>query len=384
MKRKLIGLLRDYQVALRKHLRKRSALSLKVAQALGRDAASLGMETLDLARVHEHALMEVLATYSPTSGDQVFRDAGTFFAEVITPIEKTHRTAREANAKLSRMNETLRQRAAGLAASNRRLTAEIVHRKAAEEALRKSELHHSKLLRQSRLMQEQLRHLSRQLLFAHEEERKTISRELHDEIAQTLTGINVQLAGLTTAATLNAKELRRKVASTQRLVERSVHIVHRFARELRPSVLDDLGLIPALHSYVKTFSKRTRIRVRLRIFAGVEQLDGAKRTVLYRVVQESLTNVSRHAHASDVEISIEKATGSVRMRIKDNGKSFPVESGLHATKNKRLGLLGMRERVEMVGGIFGVESAPGQGTTVSVQIPFRGRKWNVPERTRLR
>jgi len=371
MKPKLTRLLRQYQTALRNHVTQKSGSNLETARALGRDAVSLGMETLDVARVHEQALMEVVANYTPGAGDGIFRRAGTFFAETITPIETTHRTAREANARLSRLNESLRERAVELAASNRRLKQEIVQRKAAEEALKKSERHYSELLQQSRQMQEQLRRLSHQLLSAQEEERKTISRELHDEIAQTLTGINVQLGTLKAAATLNTKDLEKRITTTQRLVEKSVLIVHKFARDLRPSVLDDLGLIPALHSYVKTFSKRTRIWIRLRIFAGVEQLDAVKRTVLYRVAQESLTNVARHARATHVEMCIEKISDSVQMQIKDNGKSFLVQRTLDAKKNNRLGLLGMRERVEMVGGRFSIESAPGKGTMIEVQIPFR-------------
>jgi signal transduction histidine kinase len=373
-KPKLTGLLRRYPAALRKHLTRKSASSLETARALGRDAVSLGLETLDVARIHEQALMNVVSSYSPGEGDGIFRRAGIFFAEAVTPIEKTHRTAREANAHLSQLNESLRQRAVDLDASNRQLKQEIIQRKAMEEALRKSEQHYSELLQQSRQMQEQLRHLSHQLLSAQEEERKTISRELHDEIAQTLTGINVQLGTLKTAAALDTKDLQNKITSTQRLVEKSVKIVHKFARELRPSVLDDLGLIPALHSYVKSFSQRTHIRIRLRIFAGVEQLDAAKRTVLYRVAQESLTNVARHARATQVEMCIEKLPTAVHMEIKDDGKSFLVEQTLHAKKNNRLGLLGMRERVEMVGGRFNIESAPGQGTTIEVQIPFRHRR----------
>jgi two-component system sensor histidine kinase DegS len=108
----------------------------------------------------------------------------------------------------------------------------------------------------------------------------------------------------------------------------------------------------------------------LKAFAGVEQLDIAKRTVLYRVAQEALTNVSRHAQASRVEVSIQKLPDSVCMKIKDDGKSFQVDRVLHGKGSKRLGLLGMRERLEMVGGHFGVESVQGKGTTVIAQIPF--------------
>jgi len=221
-------------------------------------------------------------------------------------------------------------------------------------------------------LQGQLRLLSRQLLLAQEEERKKISRELHDEIAQTLTGINVRLAALKTEATTNTKGLQGKISSTQRMVERSVDIVHRFARELRPMVLDDLGVIPALHSFMKGFTKRTGIHVHFTACTSdrIEQLDTVTRTVLYRVAQEALTNVSRHAHASRVDVSIQKLPRAVGLTIQDNGRSFQVERVLHAKRNKRLGLLGMRERVEMVGGRLRVESAPGQGTTIHAEVPF--------------
>jgi signal transduction histidine kinase len=329
------------------------------------------LETLDLARIHEQALITlVLPSYSPGTRDAMVRRAGAFFAEAITPIEKTHRTAREANVRLNQMIETLNRRSADLNDSNRQLKQEIAQRKSVEESLRKSEQHYSQLLEQSQHMQEQLRLLSRQLLLAQEEERKKISRELHDEIAQTLTGINVRLATLKTEATVNTKGLQNKISRTQRMVEKSVDIVHRFARELRPTVLDDLGLIPALHSFVKNFSKQTRIHIRLTVFAEVEKLDNAKRTVLYRVAQEALTNVARHAQASRVDVSIRKLLGAVRMKIKDNGKSFKAQRVMHSKRNIRLGLIGMRERVEMVGGRFSVESAPGKGTTIRAQIPF--------------
>jgi signal transduction histidine kinase len=375
MKRKLTGLSRRYVAALRSYLKRGPRASLQPAQRLGRRAMTIGLETLDLARIHEQALIAlVLPSDSPGTRDAMARRAGTFFAEAITPIEKTHRTAREANAHFGQLHQTLRQRSEDLAVSNRQLKREILQRKDVEESLRKSERHYNQLLVQSWDMQEQLRHLTRQLLMAQEEERKKISRELHDEIAQTLTGINVQLATLKTEATTNIKGLRKKIARTQRMVEKSVDIVHRFARELRPTVLDDLGLIPALHSFVKSLAKRTGIHIHLTVFAAVEKLAGDKRTVLYRVAQEALTNVARHAQASLVDLSIVKLPDSICMKIRDDGKSFQVDRMLNAKKNKRLGLLGMRERVEMVGGSFRVESAPGKGTTIRAQIPFTNGK----------
>jgi signal transduction histidine kinase len=276
------------------------------------------------------------------------------------------------DAHVSQLNRSLRQRTVELAASNRELKQEIVRRKSAEEALRRSEQHYRQLLEQSRHMQAQLRLLSRQLLSAQEEERKKISRELHDVIAQTLTSINVRLTTLKKEAAANTRGLERNIERTQQLVEKSVDIVHRFARELRPTVLDDVGLIPALQSFVKEFTKRTGIRIHFTTitFARLKQLDGDKRTVLYRVAQEALTNVARHAQASRAEVKIRKLDGNVCMRIKDNGKGFPAEHLLHGKKKNRLGLLGMRERVEMVRGKFTIQSEPGKGTTILAQLPL--------------
>jgi PAS domain S-box-containing protein len=266
-----------------------------------------------------------------------------------------------------------------LAASNRKLEKAIDQRQVVEKSLKQSEQHQLQLLEHSHRLQEQLRQLSRQMLSTQEEERREISRELHDVIAQTLTSINVRLAALKKEAATNTNGLDRSITRTQRLVEKSVDIVHQFARELRPAVLDDLGLIPALHSFVKIFSKRTKILVHLKAFAAVEQLDIAKRTVLFRVAQEALTNVARHAHASRVEVTIKKLPEGICMKIKDDGKSFQVDRvlNLNSKGRKRLGLLGMRERVEMVGGRFGIESVMGEGTTVIAQIPLgKPGGWN--------
>ena len=377
MKRKLRNLSLRYQAALRTHLKQGRQASLDSARGLGSQALATGLQTLDLAKLHEQTLVtEVLPACRARKRAALIRQAGIFFAAAITPIEKTQRSAREATVQLKTFIETLSQRTVELAASNLELSLEITHRKAVEEKLRKSERHYSQLLEQSDRMQEQLRRLSRQILSAQEDERKQISRELHDVIAQTLTGINVRLAALKKEAAINTKGLDRNIARTQRLVEESVNIVHRFARELRPAVLDDLGLIPALHSFMKNFTARTGVRTRLTAFAGVEQLDTAKRTVLFRVAQEALTNVARHAQASRVEVSIQKLPDCIGMEISDDGKSFSVQRVMHSRSSKHLGLLGMRERLEMVGGRFSIESTPGNGTVIEGRIPLRKVRGN--------
>ncbi len=371
MKSRLFQLSRRYQDALRTQVKQGRKASLAAARGVGSQALAAGLQTLDLAKLHEQTLVAELLPGVPVGKRAgLIKQAGVFFAEAVLSLEQPRASTQEAADHLRKIIETLSQRTVELAASNLELGLEVVQRKAAEAALKKSERHYSDLLAKSDQLQEQLRQLSRQILSAQEEERLEISRELHDVIAQTLTGINVRLAALSKAAAANTKGLDRNIARTQRLVEKSVEIVHRFARELRPAVLDDLGLIPALHSFMKNFTARTGVRTHLTAFAGVEALETARRTVLFRVAQEALTNVARHAKASRVEVNIQKAPDGICMQVKDDGKSFQVERTLHANGGKRLGLLGMRERLEMVGGKFHVESAPGQGTTITAQIPF--------------
>jgi len=135
-------------------------------------------------------------------------------------------------------------------------------------------------------------------------------------------------------------------------------------------VLDDMGLIPALHTFLKGFQEETGIKTSLSAFAAVEHLNSDKRTVLYRVAQEAVTNVARHAQATRVAVSIDKLDGAVCMKIKDNGKGLPAENVRKGKKTQRLGLLGMSERLEMVGGSFAIESLPDEGTAVTARIPF--------------
>jgi len=329
-------LARRYQAALSLHIKQGSAASLHTALRLGHLAVAMKLDTLDLAMMHEQALItEALPVNSAAARNRIIDRAGKFFIEAIIPIEETHSLSLDANHHLVRLNKALCQSTQDLASSNRQLKQEVARRRVVEETLRQSEQHSNLLLEQSRLQQEQLRRLSRRIMSAQEEERKRISRELHDVIAQMLTGINVRLATLKIEASSNAGGLSKKISSTQRLVEKSVDIVHRFARELRPAVLDDLGLIPALHSFMKSYSKETGILISLKAFAGVEKLSSAKRTVLYRVAHEALANVTRHAQASQVEVNIQKLPNAVCMDISDNGKGFEPKRVLLVNKCKR-------------------------------------------------
>ena len=264
---------------------------------------------------------------------------------------------------------TVRKLAEDMSLRNVKLDLEITRRKIVEEDLRANRRAQSRLLRQSRLQQKHLRDLSHAILHAQEEERKRISRELHDVIAQSLVGINVHLALLAQGNIASPETLQQQISNTQMLVEKTMKIVHDFARELRPTMLDDLGLIPALQAYMKQFMEDTGIRVSLKAFAKIDQSTIMVRTVLYRIAQEALTNVARHAKASHVEVSIESVGDVIRMTIKDDGQGFKVSAKVGSRNIKRLGLIGMRERAEMIGGSLQVDSTPGGPTTLLVEIP---------------
>lgn len=360
-----------YLKELRAHLAKKTVGNGDRAQGMGRAALNDGLVALDIALMHEKAMATLASSFDFTGGpDDSLSRAGYFFTQALIPIEAAQRATRESNRLLTQRNDTLVQHTAALAKANARLEREVARRKAGEAAILQGKAQYETLFAESQIMQGKLRQLTRQIISAQEEERKQISRELHDEVVQTLVGINVQLAALGKSAAAGAKSLKSKIVRTQHLVARSVNEVHRFARELRPAVLDDLGLIPALLAYSKSVTARKKLKIRLTAFAGVEALTNTRRTVLFRVAQEALTNVIRHARATRVEIVISQIPDAIRMEIADNGKSFSVEAVLKSRAHKRLGLLGMRERIEMVGGELTVQSVPGIGTTVRAEIPF--------------
>ena len=232
MKQKLTGLSQRYVTALRKHLEQGPRASLQPALGLGRRAVVLGLETLELARIHERAIV----TLEAASGkDGIQKRAEIFFTEATIPIVETHRVARQSKIQLNRLNEKLGRRTVELAATNRLLQRGIVRRKSVETALKISAIHYTKLLKDSLQLQAGLRQLTHQVLAAQEDERRKISRELQDEIAQTLLGINVRLLTLKQEARTNTKGLKNEIASTQRLVLKSAKSVRRVARQFGSS-----------------------------------------------------------------------------------------------------------------------------------------------------
>jgi len=230
MKQERSRLSQRYVAALRQHLKSGPGANLQPALRLGRQAVGLRLETLELARIHEQALTTLELS---SSRNGFIKRAEIFFTEAIIPIVETHRAARQSKIDLNRLNEKLGRRTAELASTNRQLRRGIVQRKSVEAALKISGLHYGKLLKDSLQLQEGLRQLTHKVLTAQEAERKKISCELQDEIAQTLLGINVRLLTLKKEARTNTKGLKNEIASTQRLVVRSARSVRRVAREFR-------------------------------------------------------------------------------------------------------------------------------------------------------
>jgi two-component system sensor histidine kinase DegS len=229
MKQNLIRLSQQYAATLEKHLKQGPQASLLPALNLGRQAVALGLETLDLARIHEQALVLLELSNIKNAFTKL---AGIFFTEANTAIEETHRAARQTKIDLSKLMATLGRRTEELAASNRQLQKGVVRRKVMEDEFAKRGKHHQKCLEESLDLQKRLRHLTHQVLAAQEDERKRISRELQDEIAQTLLGINVRLLSLKQQARSNTNGLKNEIASTQRLVAKSARSVRQVGRKI--------------------------------------------------------------------------------------------------------------------------------------------------------
>lgn len=361
----------QYCATLRQYLARHDEALLQEAYELGRRAIGRGLGVQDMACLHQQALAECLSdTPSPPHREGTLKSAETFIMESLSPFEAAHRGFREANRRLRQLNDTLAHRNEQLADANRKLALEMRQRRRTEQALRHGEEHYRHLFHGACLMQEKLRRLSSQVLHAQEEERKRISRELHDEVGQALTAIQVSLALLSRNGAVDMGLLGKQVGETQQLVGKTMEKVRRFARELRPDLLDQLGLVPALRSCLYSFSQRTGLRVRFQASPGTECLSEEQKSVVFRVAQESLTNVAKHARASQVTVSLRKLKNAVRLRVKDNGRAFAVGPHLSSNHGDGLGLLGMQERARLVNGRFAVTSARGRGTCVSVEIPF--------------
>jgi len=217
---------------------------------------------------------------------------------------------------------------------------------------------------------EQLRALAAHLEAVREEERARISRELHDDLGQALTGLRLELSWLNGRLARSSSEANRTLVEHTRsmieLVDRTVETVRRTATELRPGILDDFGLAAAVEWQAADFQRRTHIRCHVMASLRSRAPDRDTSTAVFRIVQEGLTNVARHARASRVLVTLRESDGHLLVEVADDGRgiSEAEQSGIGS-----LGLLGMRERAQLLGGEFTIGGVPGRGTTLRVRLP---------------
>jgi two-component system sensor histidine kinase UhpB len=233
---------------------------------------------------------------------------------------------------------------------------DITERKEAEETLRES--------------REQLRNLASHLQSIREEERTVIAREIHDELGQALTAIKMDLSWLNKRIPEEQSSMLKKTESMSELIDSTIQTVQRISAELRPGLLDDIGLLAAIEWQAEEFKKRTGIAYDLSVGSQNIILESERSTAIFRIFQETLTNITRHAQATKVKISLLKKGNRVELKIKDNGKGISEEK---ISDPKSLGLMGIQERVYFLGGDIEIKGIQGKGTTISVSIPLPKR-----------
>jgi PAS domain S-box-containing protein len=228
---------------------------------------------------------------------------------------------------------------------------DISERKRAEQELRNS--------------RDQLRELTSHLQSIREEEQTRIAREIHDELGQEITGLKMDVSWLKKNIKTEQQAIQQKLGEMSNLVDTSMQTVRKIASRLRPSILDDLGLVAALQWQSDEFEKRFSIPVKLEISDDELTLAPETATGLFRLFQESLTNIARHAAASQVHASLNRVDNEIILKIADNGKGFDTSQ----KRKKTLGLLGMKERTMMMEGSLDIDSKPGAGTTITITVP---------------
>jgi len=304
-------------------------------------------------------------------GGRVRKDGSRFWANVVVTalrdakgnlhgFAKLARDATERREKEEALTKTKQllelragQRAAVLSRVNEELRTEIAERQRAEKQLKHS--------------RDQLRALAARLQSVREEERGSIAREIHDELGQACTAIKMDLALIGRKTTKRQVQLRAKVDSASQLVDNTIATLRRIASELRPTTLDDLGLSAALEWQAEEFESRTGIHCRVTLPQKPLALDSERSTAIFRIFQESLTNVARHAHATRVAARLELEVQHLLFQVHDNGRGFDPEE---AKAHRSLGLVGMQERALLLNGSLEIEGVPGAGTTMTLRIPL--------------
>ncbi len=301
----------QYAAALQDSIPRMGESALQQAYELGRRALAEGLGVLDMAAMYHKALAAALSRAStPEEKTLMLRAGANFFVESLSPFEMTHRGFRETNTALRRLNQTL------------------------------------------------------------EEESKRIAHALHDEAGQLLASVHLALEEVAG----NLPPAKEHLLKVKGLLDQIEAQLRRLSHELRPTILDDLGLLPALKFLAEGVAARTGLLISVESESELS-LSPLLETTLYRIVQEALTNVTRHAKASQVTITIHQEPQTLRCSIRDNGVGFDISAVLAKTGERGLGLLGIRERLNSLGGSLSIVSDLGQGTELIITIPHT----NQPE-----
>ncbi|MGH7206637.1 MAG: ATP-binding protein [Nitrospiraceae bacterium] len=295
----------QYTAALLDSIRGMGESALHQAYELGRRALAEGLGVLDMAAMYHKALAAVLSRAStPEERTRMLRAGSSFFVESLSPFEMTHRAFRETNATLRRLNQTL------------------------------------------------------------EDESNRIAHALHDEAGQLLASVHLALEEVAG----NLPPARQHLQKVKGLLDQIEGQLRRLSHELRPTILDDLGLIPALKFLAEGVAARTGLLITVE-GESTPSLSPLLETSLYRIVQEAFTNVTRHAKASQVNVTVHQEPQTLRCSIRDNGVGFDVPAVLARTGRRGLGLIGIRERLNSLGGSLSIVSNFGQGTELVITIP---------------
>ena len=301
------SLAEDYRSALSEYAARSGEAALGRAYDLGRKAMTEGKSLLEIVAIHHEALQGIVREAKKEKRHgELLRASAEFLAESLSPYEMAHRGFQDAVKALRQFNETL------------------------------------------------------------EEEIKRIAYAVHDEAGQVLVAVHLALASL--AAELPDKQ--QQIRDLEGLLNQVEQQLRRYSHELRPTVLDDLGWIPAIRFLAKNVSRRTHIPIRVRAsFAG--RLPAAVETALYRIVQEALTNASKHAKAGQIWIQVRrKEDGPLCCSIRDDGMGFDTRVVRGEGKRRGLGLIGIQERLNAIGGTLSIDSAPGRGTKLLIRLPL--------------
>jgi signal transduction histidine kinase len=304
-------LVRLHARALEKHLHQGGEVDLHAAYEIGRRALREGLGVLDMISIHYQAVEHVLSQITLAQPPpETMQKAAAFLIEAMSPFEMTQRAFAEANAALRQLNEAL------------------------------------------------------------ENEAKRIAHALHDEAGQLLAAVYIALD-----ETLrdSPPHIQIRLESMKRLLDQAEAELRRLSHELRPTVLDDLGLVPALESLASGVTKRTGLRISIQSL-NIKRLPAPLEVALYRVVQEALNNASKHAKASSVRVRLHRSDGRLVCLIRDNGVGFSPNLRLQGQKG--LGLRGMRERIQSLGGVFEIKSRQGQGTELYLSVPMENEHAN--------